>query len=196
MKIIASLILASTALLWGCSTTYYNYTQYPVNTYMYDNGIVPIKGELSPQYFELGMLQPISLLLRFSHNLVRAENLKSIEVRLFTQDRSGQYTKEIPRAASEITVAYWNGKNETRISRENYTGEFHSLIEPTMKNYPYRESHIVGFEVENEYTGLEHPEKIQQKIIIQWMDKPEEVFTSILTKTMHSKECISGRPFG
>jgi len=197
MKLKPPLILAyATAMLWGCSSTTYNYTQDPVHTYSYDNGKTKIEGELAPLHYDLETFRPIGLSLRFSHNLVRAESLKSVQVKLFSQDKNGQFTKEIPRGKFKVTAEYWNGKTEMKVVKENYEGEFHSLIDPDMKNYPYRDSNIVVFEVENEYTGLDHPDKLEQRIVIEWMDGSQENYTIFLTRTMHSKSCISGRPFG
>ena len=98
--------------------------------------------------------------------------------------------------SSRVTVFYWNGRSTTRISRENYGGKFYALIPSSMKNSAYRGGNIVQFDVQNEYRGAGHPDTLLQKITIRWVDRAEEIFTSILTKKEHSKDCISGRPLG
>lgn len=183
-------------LLAQCSTTTYKYAPNQKNKYTFSNGRQTIVSDLEPLYYDLEWHKPIGLTLYFSQNLPRAENLKSIEIKLFSKENnSAGFTKELICESSQLVVEYWNGKDRTEITKDNFKGDFGSLIDPSMKDYRFRESTVAGFKLENKYAG-DHPETLSQQIIIRWLDKPEETFTNTLTKEEHTKSFISGRPFG
>lgn len=186
------------SLLAFCSSSYSQYKQEEIRAYTYSNGREEIKGEIAPLYFDLQTFKPIHLSFSYAQNFIRAKHLKSIEIKLFKQNRNTElFTEElVVSGKTNLTVEYWDGKDSIEISKESFQGDFHSLIGPSMNDYAYKDSSVIRFNLEGHFGRGTHPDKISQQIIIRWDDKTEDVYTNILTKKEYTKSCISGRPFG
>ncbi len=183
----------SLVFVFACSSSTIYYDQKPVARFTYRAGPRVIEGKLEPVYtFE--WRKPLTLSLDFAQSLENAERIKTVEVRLFAAGPSGEFTKEIALLKREVTVEYFDGKQS--IKRTAPAGDIRSLIDAKMKEYKYRDTVVVLLKLDNVYDLTNHPDTLLQKIIIQWEDKPEEVFTSTLTKKEYSRSCISGRPYG
>ncbi len=181
----------------ACSSSYSKYTLDKPPTYTYNNGRQNIDNQLSPLYFDLESGHPIQLSFIFSEALPRAEKLRSVEIKLFARrNDSDPYTREIPLKQSNLEAEYWNGKDIVKVAKDNFRGDFASLLDPSLKDYKYRDSNVVHFTLHNDYAEEDHPETLRQVIILHWMDREDQVFTTTLTKVTHSKSCVSGRPYG
>lgn len=177
----------------GCSYSYYKYTQESKNIYNFSDGDHIIETNLTPLIYDIENTKEIKLSFRFSENLLKSQNLKSIDLRLYSKE--GQF-KEIPIVKSNMSVEYWNGKIIVKKTKANYSENLFLLIDDPMTEVKYKDSNIVNFILENTYSPETLPETLEQKIIIQWKNKEANIYTNILTKKKITKSFISGRPFG
>lgn len=191
------LFLALGSILNGCSYSYYKYTQESTNIYKFSNGREIIDIKLAPLIYDIENPKEIKLSFGFSENLIKSQNLKSIELRLYSKETNeSKYLKEIPIIKSNMSVEYWNGKSIVKKTKENYSENLFLLIDDPMNEVKYKDSNIVSFNLENTYKTETLPETLEQKIIIQWKDKEPNTYTNILTKKKITKPFITGRPFG
>lgn len=194
-KTLLSLVIGN--LLYGCSYSYYKYTQENENIYKFSNGLEMIESKLAPLIYDIENPKEIKLSFGFSENLIKAKNLKSIELKLFYKEgNDSKYIKEIPIIKSNINVEYWNEKTIVKKTKDNYSEDLFLLIDDSMNDVKYKDSKIVRFVLENTYKTDTLPETLEQKIKIQWKDKEPTIYTNILTKKKITKDFISGRPFG
>src|SRR5687768_7446928 len=83
--------------LSGCSYSYYKYIQEGKNVYKYSNAGHIIETNLATTIHDIEKPGKIELSFWFAENLIRAQNLKSIDLKLYTKEgNESKYTKEIP----------------------------------------------------------------------------------------------------
>lgn len=194
----ANLFLLGFPLMVACSGTESLYVQPRPISYTFTNNGKAITNDLRPTYGILDKGEALELSFRFHENLVPAEKLDKVTVKLYTgAGTNGPFDREWPVARSQLAVEYWNGKDMVRREATNHDGDWAAFIDPAMARVSYRESKIVGFTLKQWHAPRAYPEAVLQVITLEWKDRPTEVRSNTLRKATRSKKAfVEGRPFG